>query len=156
MGKPFKGARCLALFACLAIPNAFAVVDLSCSGPAQYNGEDVGPYEYRIQIVKSPDEQSKATMYIWGVFAGGEDEPLGWLTENSEINGGEETYYPSNYPRYIHKSIKDDRILKLLEVDRYDLSFEYGVTSYDIKTAEPSFWFVEGKCSPYVERKFKI
>ena len=154
--NPLKAARCLALIACLAVSNALAIVDLSCSGQASYEGKDVGPYDYRIQIVKTPDEQSKATMYVWGVFAGGQDDPLGWLTKGSEINGGKATYFPSDYPQYKYRSFKDNRTLKMLTVDRYDLTFDYGATGYDSKTAEPSFWFVEGKCKPYVERKFKI
>ena len=44
----------------------------------------------------------------------------------------------------------------LAVIDRYDLTFEYGATSYDLETSKPSYWSVEGKCAPFVEREFKI
>jgi hypothetical protein len=153
---PLKVARYSALIACLSASNVLAMIDLSCSGHAEHNGNDAGYQDYRIQILKTPSEQNKATMYIWGLFAGGEHDPLGWFTKGSEINEGEETYFPSDYPQYMHRAFGNGRVLKMLTVDRYDLTFDYGVTAYDGETAEPSFWYVEGKCRPYVEREFKI
>ena len=149
-------ARLIVFMAGLSASNALAVIDLSCSGQATYNGEDVGPYEYRVQIVKTPDEQSKATMYVWGVFAGGGDDPLKWITEGTGITERPVTYFSSDHPEYTHLRVKDNQILKLLIVDRYDLTFEYGATSYDLETSEPSYWSVDGKCAPFVEREFKI